>query len=353
MAFATFQQRSVVVDIMKSLLFFFAQKSFQFSLLAKTNTSNLPTPEPDSAFELGCECEPKCTSSLSMVKKSSDPFIAGTAGAIAGGIETCIVWPMEYIKTQLQLQLKTTQPKYTGIVSCAQYTMRSTGFLSFYRGMNVVLIGSIPKAGIRFGGVSKVKNALRKEDGSITAIRTLLAGMTAGAIEATVAVTPSETIKTRLIDGNTSLLRGVMNIFNTEGIRGLYKGWGPTVAKQSSNVGLRFMAFDQYKRIVTNDGERTLKSYEQFVGGMCSGCFSTLCNNPADMVKTRMQGLEASSRYSGVLDCVQQVMKKEGVLAFWKGVGPRLSRVVPGQGIIFMSYEQIQDAVEARVARRQ
>ena len=282
------------------------------------------------------------------MKKSTDPLIAGTSGAIAGGIETMIVWPMEYIKTQLQLQLKTKTPKYTGIVSCAQYTLKTTGFLSFYRGMLVTLIGSIPKAGIRFGGVSKVKNVLRKEDGSLTAARTLLAGMTAGAIEATVAVTPAETIKTRLIDGNKGLLRGVLDILKKEGIGGLYKGWGPTVAKQSSNVGLRFMAFDQYKFFMTNNGERQLKPYEQFLGGMCSGCFSTLCNNPADMVKTRMQGLEAASRYSSVIDCIQKVVQKEGVLAFWKGVGPRLSRVVPGQGIIFMSYEQIQGVVEKR-----
>ena len=284
-----------------------------------------------------------------MPKKSSDPLVAGTSGAIAGGIETMIVWPMEYIKTQLQLQSKLKAPKYHGILSCAKYTMNTTGFLSFYRGLVPTLIGSIPKAGIRFGGVSQVKNLLRKEDGSLTAGRTLLAGMTAGAIEATVAVTPAETIKTRLIDGNTSMVKGIVQILKKEGIRGLYKGWGPTVAKQSSNVGLRFMAFDQYKRIMTNGGERELKSYEQFLGGMCSGCFGTMCNNPADMVKTRMQGLEAS-RYKSVVDCVASIFKTEGVLSFWKGVGPRLSRVVPGQGIIFMSYEQIQSAVEKQLA---
>jgi len=290
------------------------------------------------------------SSSFNMVKKSSDPLIAGTSGAIAGGIETMIVWPMEFIKTQLQLQLKTKTPKYTGILSCAKYTFQTTGFLSFYRGLLPTLIGSIPKAGVRFGGVSKVKNLLRKEDGSLTAVRTLIAGMTAGAIEATVAVTPAETIKTRLIDGNSGMLQGVTQILKKEGIQGLYKGWGPTVAKQSSNVGLRFMAFDQYKFLLTQ-GERDLKSYEQFLGGMCSGCFSTMCNNPADMVKTRMQGLEAS-RYKSVMDCVLTIFKKEGILAFWKGVGPRLSRVVPGQGIIFMSYEQIQSAVEKKLAKK-
>ena len=49
MAFATFQQRSVVVDIMKSLLFFFAQNCQNVkSLLAKKQTPRTcqqnPTP---------------------------------------------------------------------------------------------------------------------------------------------------------------------------------------------------------------------------------------------------------------------------------------------------------------------
>ena len=42
--------------------------------------------------------------------------------------------------------------------------------------------------------------------------------------------------------------------------------------------------------------------------------------------------------------------RTEGVLAYWRGVGPRLGRVVPGQGIIFMSFEAIQRQIEALIA---
>lgn len=46
------------------------------------------------------------------------------------------------------------------------------------------------------------------------------------------------------------------------------------------------------------------------------------------------------------MDCFVQVLKTEGVPAFYAGVVPRLSRVVPGQGIIFMSFESIQGWLE-------
>lgn len=37
------------------------------------------------------------------------------SGGLAGGIEICITFPTEYVKTQLQLDEKASPPKYKGI----------------------------------------------------------------------------------------------------------------------------------------------------------------------------------------------------------------------------------------------
>ena len=58
-----------------------------------------------------------------------------------------------------------------------------------------------------------------------------------------------------------------------------------------------------------------------------------------------MQGTKAS-QYAGTMDCFKQILTKEGVGAFYAGVVPRLGRVVPGQGIIFMSFESIVQFLE-------
>ena len=57
-----------------------------------------------------------------------------------------------------------------------------------------------------------------------------------------------------------------------------------------------------------------------------------------------MQGTEAS-KYKNTLDCFKTILTKEGIGAFYAGVVPRLGRVVPGQGIIFMSFETIQQHI--------
>mmetsp|Transcript_24225 Transcript_24225/g.35894 ORF Transcript_24225/g.35894 Transcript_24225/m.35894 type:complete len:294 (+) Transcript_24225:107-988(+) len=278
------------------------------------------------------------------VKKSPNPLTAMKAGCIAGAVEATVVWPMEFIKTQLQLQSKTKGVKlpYSGMVSGITYTVRTTGFFSLYRGLAPTLIGSVPKAGIRFGLNAVIKEKIRGKDGKLTPGKNFVAGLCAGVSEALVIVAPVETVKTKCIELNKSFFGGLKHIMKTEGIGGVYQGAVATALKQGSNMGLRFMWFNEYKIYVTEDGKKQLTPIMGLIGGMSAGCFSTLGNNPFDVIKTRMQGTKAA-QYKNTLDCFNQILTKEGVGAFYAGVVPRLSRVVPGQGIIFMSFETIQE----------
>lgn len=250
-------------------------------------------------------------------------------------------------QTQLQLQshAKGAKLPYTGMIGGLAYTVRTTGFFSLYRGLAPTLIGSIPKAGIRFGLNAVIKDKLRDKDGKLTMGKNFIAGLGAGVSEALIIVAPVETVKTKCIETNAPFVEGLKHIIKTEGIGGVYQGAAATALKQGSNQGLRFMWFNKYKEIVTNHGEKEMTPLLGLLGGMSAGCFSTLGNNPFDVVKTRMQGTKAS-QYAGTLDCFKQIIAKEGIPAFYAGVVPRLGRVVPGQGIIFMSFETIQKTLE-------
>jgi len=56
-----------------------------------------------------------------------------SAGCIAGFVEATAVWPMEFIKTQLQLGSKSPGSKlpYSGMLEGLSYTVRTTGFLRY------------------------------------------------------------------------------------------------------------------------------------------------------------------------------------------------------------------------------
>jgi solute carrier family 25 citrate transporter 1 len=62
-----------------------------------------------------------------------------------------------------------------------------------------------------------------------------------------------------------------------------------------------------------------------------------------------MQGT-SGSQYTSTFDCFKLILGKEGVGALYAGIVPRLGRVVPGQGIIFMSFEAIQSTLENNFA---
>ena len=174
---------------------------------------------------------------------------------------------------------------YTGMISGLKYYVNTTGFFSLYRGLAPTLIGSMPKAGIRFGLNALIKDNLRDKDGKLTPGKNFVAGLGAGVSEALIIVAPVETIKTKCIELNMPFVRGMQHILAKEGIGGIYQGAAATAMKQGSNQGLRFMWFNEYKRIMTNEGEKQLTPLMGLFGGMSAGCFSTLGNNPFDVVK--------------------------------------------------------------------
>jgi len=48
-----------------------------------------------------------------------------------------------------------------------------------------------------------------------------------------------------------------------------------------------------------------------------------------------------SPKYVGLLNSCKLIAKEEGVLALWKGITPRLLRIMPGQAITFATYEAV------------
>jgi hypothetical protein len=69
-----------------------------------------------------------------------------------------------------------------------------------------------------------------------------------------------------------------------------------------------------------------------------------MANNPVDVVKTQMQGMNAE-RYKGFLDCFATIMKEEGFMGFYKGVVPRLARVILDVALTFSIYGKLKRIV--------
>mmetsp|Transcript_2497 Transcript_2497/g.5476 ORF Transcript_2497/g.5476 Transcript_2497/m.5476 type:complete len:294 (+) Transcript_2497:75-956(+) len=279
---------------------------------------------------------------MGLKKNANDgPICTFTKGALTGLIEAIICYPTEFIKTQLQLQSK-SNPEYSGIMDCGVKTVKKHGPMGLYRGALPLILGSSGKQAARWTGYETALNQFKDENGKVTMPKRMAAGACGGVSEAVLAVTPIETLKTRVTDDmrrGTGKYSGsfdaLMKIVKSEGPMGLYMGVVPTIAKQATNQAVRFPSQFFAKQMMTG-GDKSLDANPIYNGaaGAIAGAISVLCTMPQDTVKTRMQGEEAK-QYKNTLDCARQIMAKEGPMFFYSGTWPRMIRVSLDVGITF------------------
>lgn len=294
-----------------------------------------------------------------------------TAGAISGCCEVLITYPTDYVKIMLQLDDRSGQQKrFKNSFDVMRQTIRSHGILGVYRGFSVVFYGAFPKYTFRsvvtfylsvspidcyffsrFGSYEQIKRFYVDEKGQLRPRDKLICGLGAGIIEALFAVIPQESIRVKFINDRCSdkprykgLFHGIREIIREKGIRGTYQGVTPTLLKQGSNQAIRFSVFDSLNEWY--EGKEFANSANSKVVmpifGAIAGAISVLGNTPLDVIKTRMQGLEAH-RFKGTWDCIQQIYRNEGLLAFYKGIMPRMTKVTLEVAIAFTAYNTLLD----------
>ncbi|OAA33885.1 Mitochondrial substrate carrier [Beauveria brongniartii RCEF 3172] len=111
-------------------------------------------------------------------------------------------------------------------------------------------------------------------------------------------------------------------IHRTEGWRNLFRGLLPSLVGVVPAQAIKFYAYGNCKRL----GARLLGRTESDIlvhaqAAVAAGIATATATNPIWLVKTRLQLDKKQSRlYSGVVDCVQQVFKKEGIRGFYRGL---------------------------------
>jgi len=286
---------------------------------------------------------------MAFVTKKDTGVKTVVKGFLTGGTQAAITYPTEYVKTQLQLQSK-SNPEYSGIVDCAKKTYEQHGVKGLYRGAGVRVIGAGFQQMFRWGAYTNLTQVFRDEKtGKLSPTSNMICGLGAGVCEAICAVTPVETIKTRVTDDQrkgTGNYRGsgdaIVKILRSEGPMGLYRGAFPTILKQGTNQAVR-MPLQVAIFGVISFGDETKKQSPLLNGaaGFLAGCGSVLLTQPQDCVKSRMQGEAAKELYSGTVDCAMKMFKSEGPAAFFAGSIPRCVQVGMTSGISFALFPVI------------
>lgn len=269
-----------------------------------------------------------------------NPLKAVAAGGIAGMVEICCTYPIEYTKTMQQLA--TTK---MGAMDVVKDTVKRSGPLGMYRGLESMVYFATPKAAIRFSSKEAFSNMLPKELGKM---KGFVAGLGAGACEALFVTTPQETIKIKLIDDMfksetprfKGFFHGVSTIIKEDGIAACYLGLSATIFKVATAQATRFGVFE-----VIPSEFRNQTPLHAAASGAFAGAVSVLLFQGVDVVKSRMQGLDAA-KYSSTMDCARQLYAEGGIGALYKGVGPRITRVMFEVAITMSLYGEVVKALD-------
>lgn len=283
-------------------------------------------------------------------KPKVSPLMNALIGGITGAIEISITYPTEYTKTVMQLYPEINKK---GAINVVKDTIKEGGYFRLYKGYSALLLFSVPKNYVRFGAFHYSRTHFFPDAKKKS--HTFMCGLMAGAAEAALVVTPQETLKTKLIHDKLSaspkyrnVFHGIYSIGKTQGFWGMYAGVIPTILKQSTNQGVRFMVFEDAQSKLSK--VIPVKVVADLLAGAFAGVCSVMLNNPIDVIKTQVQGLEAH-KYNGVMDCFNQILKNEGPVGFYKGVGPRLARVTLDVGLTFAIFNSIKRWITLLVAK--
>ena len=173
-----------------------------------------------------------------------------------------------------------------------------------------------------------------------------LAGAAGGTVQLVIAC-PVELVKIRLqTQTGHSVYRGpwhcLSHTWSQHGTRGVLTGLVPHWWRDGHGFGVYVVLYEALLKL--QGGRDNVNKIEQFWSGGLAGVLCWLSVLPSDVVKSRMQADNLTSRqYSCMMDCVRQSYRAEGIRVFFRGAVAMSVRAFPVNGVTFFVYESLLD----------
>ncbi len=141
-------------------------------------------------------------------------------------------------------------------------------------------------------------------------------------------------------------------IYRSEGIRGIFTGWSPTLLGYSAQGAFKYGWYEYFKKTFADAvGPENAYKYKTGVYLAASASAEVLADIalcPFEAVKVRMQG-SLKSHYKGTVDGISKIVAKEGVAGLYKGIYPLWGRQIPYTMMKFVSFETIVEIIYDRL----
>ncbi|XP_035442485.1 mitoferrin isoform X1 [Spodoptera frugiperda] len=260
-----------------------------------------------------------------------------TAGAIAGVMEHCIMYPLDSVKTRMQ---SLRNANNSSISETFRHMVKKEGLLRPIRGMSAVVMGAGPAHACFFATYEYCKHSLaqltrHRHDHITHGLSGCIASLVHDAVS-----NPAEVVKQRM-QMLHSPYRGVWecarHVYRSEGARAFYRSYGTQVAMNVPFQALHFATYEACQARL--NPARAYDPLAHALAGAAGGALAAAATTPLDVCKTVLNTQERAARADGLLDAAATVLRASGPRGFFKGVQARVLYQMPAAAICWLTYE--------------
>ncbi|KAI8337238.1 mitochondrial carrier domain-containing protein [Chlamydoabsidia padenii] len=271
------------------------------------------------------------------------------AGALAGIGEHCLMYPVDSIKTRMQVG----QTRNSLIYSSMSIKNWLQPNRQLWKGVYSVIVGAGPAHALHFTTYEFCKlrfyRLLQQTSWARDQNLQLLVATSSAGVCATLShdimMTPFDVIKQRM-QLKDSVYRSVREcakiVYAKEGIKAFYISLPTTLTMSIPFQTIQFTTYERCLFLLNSGGQYDPKSH--VVAGAVAGIMASSVTTPLDVIKTLLQTRGSSTdlrirNCSGFSEAAKIIYAQYGYQGFFRGFKPRILTHMPATAISWSVYE--------------
>ncbi|KZC07995.1 PREDICTED: mitoferrin-2 [Dufourea novaeangliae] len=262
-----------------------------------------------------------------------------TAGAFAGIMEHCVMYPLDSVKTRMQAL--TPGPGGGGGMGEVLIRMvRQEGLLRPIRGMSAMVVGAGPAHALYFSCYEFIKDKLLSSRtlSEFNLVAYGVAGCVATLLHDGV-MNPAEVVKQRLQMYNSpyqSVTACIKNVYQNEGAKAFYRSYTTQLAMNVPFQMIHFMTYE-VAQAFTNP-QHIYNPIAHVESGALAGAVAAAVTTPLDVCKTLLN-TQNGVHARGMIDAFKKVYAHSGIRGYFRGLNARIIYQMPATAICWSTYE--------------
>lgn len=285
-------------------------------------------------------------------------------GAILFTAQQGVLHPTAVVKTRMQVA-EGGLSHMSGFVVFRKI-LRSDGIPGVFRGFGTSAVGALPGRILALTSLEMSKEMAFKysehfdmSEASRIAVANGVAGLVSSTFSSSYSVPLDVVCQRLMVQGLPGMqtYRGPFDVINkvvrSEGLRGLYRGFGITLLTQSPASALWWSSYGGaqhaiWRSLGYGNGTQKKPSHSELVAvqataGTIAGACSSIITTPIDTIKTRLQVMDnyGSGRPS-VMKTTRVLLREDGWRGLYRGFGPRFLNMSLWGTSMIVTYELIK-----------